>query len=279
MKSAQLTVIVGGLALSGMSFALGASLNKAPEGSTLDNSVPSLVLYAAPKVRANVIERLSPQHQFVTIFDNGQWVKVGNPYNGNVGWLNKAQLQKAYSHYTAAQSSAANYAVPLMAGYTPSIQLIAFQNGHALSALQVAQLMGGTLSTINGSHSNVASGAYAPSASAVLNIQPNWNRQIAIVGDSASMPLSAGTQPYNTTNTAHQATYPMMSAVSSGQISFIRPQAYISAGNPTQSVSIQPVMIVTPQASNTNGMQTLAPLFSQSTPYAGQNTPSYTIVG
>ena len=278
MKSAQLTVIVGGLALSGMSFALGASLNKAPQSTTLNNTLPSVVLYATPKMKSNIIERVSPQHQFVTIFDNGQWVKVGNPYNGNVGWLNKAQYLKAYSHFTAAQSSAANYAAPIMAGHIPSIQVVAFQNGRALSALQTAQLLGGTISAINGLQANASFGAYTPVASAVLSIQPNWNRQIAVVGNSASLPLLAGTEPFYTTNTGSQVTHPVMSAVSA-QPSFIRPQAYTLAGNTTQGVSIQPVMIVTPQASNTNGLQTIAPLFSQSTPYSGQYTPAYTIVG
>ncbi|ODN42384.1 hypothetical protein [Piscirickettsia litoralis] len=46
-----------------------------------------IVLYSAPNEHAKVVEDVGPSRQVVAIYQVGQWLKVGDLSNGQVGWV------------------------------------------------------------------------------------------------------------------------------------------------------------------------------------------------
>lgn len=55
----------------------------------------TLSLYQNPDPKSNVIATVKEGQAIVPIFNHGDWVKIGDPSNGNVGWVTKDQLQKS----------------------------------------------------------------------------------------------------------------------------------------------------------------------------------------
>lgn len=54
----------------------------------------TLSLYQYPDSKSNVIASVKEGQAIVPIFNHGDWIKVGDPTNGNVGWVSKQDLQK-----------------------------------------------------------------------------------------------------------------------------------------------------------------------------------------
>ncbi|HEV2614118.1 MAG TPA: SH3 domain-containing protein [Gammaproteobacteria bacterium] len=55
----------------------------------------SLSLYQNPDSKSNVIASVKEGQAIIPIFNQGDWVKIGDPTNGNVGWVSKEALQKS----------------------------------------------------------------------------------------------------------------------------------------------------------------------------------------
>jgi hypothetical protein len=55
----------------------------------------SLSLYQNPDSTSNVIGTVKEGQAIIPIFNRGDWIKVGDPTNGNVGWVTKDMLQKS----------------------------------------------------------------------------------------------------------------------------------------------------------------------------------------
>lgn len=55
----------------------------------------SLNLYDQPKADAKVVGTINSDTGIIPIFTpkEGEWIKVGDPQNGNVGWLKQSDLQ------------------------------------------------------------------------------------------------------------------------------------------------------------------------------------------
>ena len=64
---------------------------------TLTVSAKSINLYDQPKSDAKVIGVMDPSSGIVPIFTpkEGDWVKVGNPQNGDVGWIKSSDLAQS----------------------------------------------------------------------------------------------------------------------------------------------------------------------------------------
>lgn len=54
-----------------------------------------LSLYQNPDAKSNVIATVKEGQAVVPIYTKGSWVKIGDPTNGNVGWVSKEMLQKS----------------------------------------------------------------------------------------------------------------------------------------------------------------------------------------
>lgn len=57
---------------------------------------PPLDVYQAPHDNAAVIATLKPGTVIMPIFQKAGWVKIGNPANGDTGWVKKEALQKGF---------------------------------------------------------------------------------------------------------------------------------------------------------------------------------------
>ncbi|EKD53624.1 MAG: hypothetical protein ACD_60C00166G0001 [uncultured bacterium] len=57
----------------------------------------NLNLYEEPKTDAKVIGTIDPSKGIVPIFTpkSGDWIKIGDPQNGNVGWVKMSDLKEA----------------------------------------------------------------------------------------------------------------------------------------------------------------------------------------
>lgn len=99
-------------------------------------------IYSQPSTRSKIIEKVSPNADLVEIFKKNQdWVKVGNPTNGNVGWINEKQYRQAweafnkpdirtvYVQYTKADKNG-----------KPQVNIIAYQNGEKVSDKEAKKL-------------------------------------------------------------------------------------------------------------------------------------------
>jgi uncharacterized coiled-coil protein SlyX len=76
--------------------------NKADKAITAANPVDSskyILVFADPKNDAKITEKLDPTHLLIPIFRQDGWLKVGNPDNGNVGWINVDQYRKILADF------------------------------------------------------------------------------------------------------------------------------------------------------------------------------------
>jgi len=64
---------------------------------TAVSSAKNINLYEQPKSDAKIIGTIDPATGIIPIFTpkEGDWVKVGNPNNGNVGWVKSSDLAQA----------------------------------------------------------------------------------------------------------------------------------------------------------------------------------------
>lgn len=71
------------------------SLKKNPKVSQDDSDAMAVNLYATPDKSANIIGKVDTTQDMVPFFRKNGWIKVGNPEDGQVGWINKAEYHKA----------------------------------------------------------------------------------------------------------------------------------------------------------------------------------------
>lgn len=58
-------------------------------------STPKVALYAKPNAKSKIVGRVKPWHHLVPIYAQGEWIEVGDPSNGMVGWINKKSYLRA----------------------------------------------------------------------------------------------------------------------------------------------------------------------------------------
>ena len=102
-------------------------------------STDSVILYKA-KESKDVVTTLSPNTQLVPIFQQGNWVKVGDPRNGQVGWINLTQYQKARAAFEQPVIQTTYINVTSNDKGKPVINVVAYKNGKALPKAQAMAL-------------------------------------------------------------------------------------------------------------------------------------------
>ena len=97
-------------------------------------------LYAKPQVFAKVIETINPNRRLVPIFRNGEWVKVGDPRDGKVGWINKKQYRKAYNNFYRPDVQTIFVNSNNNKDGKPVVNIVAYSNGKKLTEKQAKAL-------------------------------------------------------------------------------------------------------------------------------------------
>ncbi|MDF1757815.1 MAG: hypothetical protein P1U74_05915 [Legionellaceae bacterium] len=113
------------IAITNVSFA-----NEAP---VKENTGVSTIQIYESEDGNKVIENAKATTPFIKIYQKGDWIKVGNPENGNVGWINHKQYQKAMSEFNKPDIQTIFISKSVNADNKPQVNIIAYKNGKPVS--------------------------------------------------------------------------------------------------------------------------------------------------
>lgn len=92
----------------------------------------NIPLYTDANKTSKVLEQLPMDIHLIPIFHRGDWLKVGDPRNGQTGWIDYADYLKAQAQ-TNSQHTQVVYVQVNKEGKKTGDQIIAYQNGKKLS--------------------------------------------------------------------------------------------------------------------------------------------------
>lgn len=102
--------------------------------STVSNQDNLVKLYNKPDDKGAVIRQLAPNIRLIPIYQQGDWIKVGNPQDGQVGWINALQYQKARTAYYRPDIQTLYVHIDgANKGKKPTLNVVAYNNGKRLS--------------------------------------------------------------------------------------------------------------------------------------------------
>lgn len=107
--------------------------------STTKAKNDSIWLYDQAK-NGKVIKRLTPNVRLVPIYQRENWVKVGDPRDGQVGWINLVQYQKARYKYYRPDIQTLYVHIDANNKGKPTLNVIAYKNGKPLSQKDAIEL-------------------------------------------------------------------------------------------------------------------------------------------
>lgn len=116
-----------------------AATEPAKNTATSPTPVDSITLYRTSEAK-EVLKRLPPNTRLVPIFQQGNWVKVGNPQDGTVGWIDLVQYQKAREAYYRPDIQTIYVHVDTSNNAKPVLNVVAYKNGQALSKDEAMKL-------------------------------------------------------------------------------------------------------------------------------------------
>lgn len=110
---------------------------------------PLINLYSNHSTKSKIIKKISPLTNMVSIFNKGDWIKVGNRENGTVGWIQKSKYKDAIIKYRQAlekryfPSHVERIYIETTQntnGKDPKTQIVAYRNGTKLSPEETKKL-------------------------------------------------------------------------------------------------------------------------------------------
>lgn len=130
-------IILGILTSISVSTALAAT-NAQPAKAATTEQAAQVMLYQAPQANAAMVEKVNPSERLVGIFQQGDWIKVGDPHNGQTGWINREQYQQAVNKYF--QSSIHTVYIQTASNDKGQSNIVAYENGKKLSDKEAKEL-------------------------------------------------------------------------------------------------------------------------------------------
>ena len=103
-------------------------------------SSPPVNLYEKPQSNAKILKTLSPTVHLVSIYHQKDWIKVGDPRNGEIGWVNQAQYQKALKAYYQPNVQTVFIRTEYNEKGKPTIDIVAYKNGKKLTSKETQKL-------------------------------------------------------------------------------------------------------------------------------------------
>lgn len=88
-------------------------------------------LYAENTDSSKVLAKVDVSQRLVPFFNKGKWIKVGDPTNGQVGWINKEQYRKAMNDAIHQSVQTVYVEQNVVKGKKPEITV--YQNGQKLT--------------------------------------------------------------------------------------------------------------------------------------------------
>lgn len=118
-------------------FVIGTSLAccaSAMAGSTTSSKEEpdKITLYASDNEK-QTIRTLPPTAPLIEIYKKNGWIKVGDPKDGTVGWINQKQYQKTMDHFNTPNIQEIFVSRSRDENGKPEIRVVAYQNGAPVS--------------------------------------------------------------------------------------------------------------------------------------------------
>jgi len=115
--------------------------------ATVSTNVPTqppkaigLNLYDAPVENAKILATVEPDHEFIPIFRQGEWIKVGDPSDGKVGWINHQQYRQAVKSWYQPSIQTVYITGNKDKSGKPQINIVAYSNGKKLEGKEAEAL-------------------------------------------------------------------------------------------------------------------------------------------
>lgn len=102
-------------------------------------SAPQVILYESNNDK-KIIQTLPSTVNLVRIYQQGDWIKVGNTADGTVGWINKLQYQKTLEKPDQANIQQVFISQTVDKDNKPQVKIVAYQNGKLMSEKEVQSL-------------------------------------------------------------------------------------------------------------------------------------------
>ncbi|KPJ67095.1 MAG: hypothetical protein AMJ43_06020 [Coxiella sp. DG_40] len=100
-----------------------------------------IILYAEPDLRANVVAKLDVLQHLVPIYRKESWLKVGNPADGQVGWIDINQYRQLMTKLYKPETKSVFIRSISETGKSPKREVIAYENGKQLDKKQAEELL------------------------------------------------------------------------------------------------------------------------------------------
>lgn len=139
LKSTVIAVVCGVVALNVAVATMAKSQAKSQPAAVQANHA-KVNLYAKPMASAKVVATYKPNHAFVPIFRKGEWLKVGMPKDGTVGWINMKQYRKAYNAWYQPKMQTVFIRSEQDKDGKPVVNVVAYSNGKKLDEKQARAL-------------------------------------------------------------------------------------------------------------------------------------------
>ncbi|MCF6768264.1 hypothetical protein L3V86_07810 [Thiotrichales bacterium 19S11-10] len=110
------------------------------QDTTINQNKSEQVIIYASNNKEKIIKEVSPTTKLIPIYQNGDWVKVGNPKDGSVGWINKKQYNDALNAFYQPDIQTIFVSTSTDKNNKPQINVVAYKNGKAVSKEEADKL-------------------------------------------------------------------------------------------------------------------------------------------
>lgn len=107
---------------------------------TKPDAIKQIVIYSAPNKTAKVEKKVDPTERLIPIYQKKNWIKVGDPKNGETGWINRDQYNAAMSAYYQPEVQTVFIRTTQNSKEKPKVDVIAYKNGKKLSEKEAKSL-------------------------------------------------------------------------------------------------------------------------------------------
>ena len=107
--------------------------------NTSQKNNDQILIYSAPH-SGKILKRLPGNVALVAIYRQKDWIKVGDPRNGQVGWVNSKQMHQAREAFFRPDIQTIYIHTDRNHNGKPELNVVAYKNGKKLSPEQAQQL-------------------------------------------------------------------------------------------------------------------------------------------
>ena len=118
-------------------FAVGITLvccvSAMASSTTLSQEESQKIMVYVSDNEKQLLRTLSPTAPLIEIYKKNGWIKVGDPKDGTVGWINQEQYQKAIDHFNIPSIQEIFISRTRDKNGKPEIRVVAYQDGEPIS--------------------------------------------------------------------------------------------------------------------------------------------------